>query len=735
MSQSDQKAGAIWRAAVRARKQMIPAFRAEQRRIKKLTGFDTITQSSYHTGLNLPEGSDFDMAIVGLGPEDLPGALARVQAARLAPEVRVIDLEGHGRRPGYTVRYTNPVGIPVDLQIRRQLDLDHLAPGIAKLAALPVQAKKRIVFEKYRRKDDKEAYLEFKNALTSWAGFPSDYWNLKPLPQVRRNAGGSPLSVPGYVPHADYYLVKRTEKPGFFFSGKKPAYYLVNNIRSDAFASTSEDSSPQTYDPLLNPWYLMSVFDHMTKRNQATTSVTLVDEFTGRTRKFSSISEFISLAGREKGNWERLITRTNPKRNPNRPAIFLDLDNTLICAVPVTGSNLFGGRSLVCPDGERFSVFLRPGLADALSVLARHADLHLFTAATEAYADRAVEILYSVLPAAVRFSGVWCRNTPPRQLPSCSWVLVDDRQQRDEAVARKMQHIQFATLCPGRFIWVKPFWVAPEEAHARVSSFADYVPQILEAVGVKPVKTNPVTVEVTPEAGSYRPLSRHGRVVLSPAAHRTIEEKGKKIPINIIYRLEIERPGAYPPRVEPGTPGALTLSVDPRDVDKLGMACDEDEKAGGRELRLSLYTLHTILHRLGDEIMPGSLGFASVRPAFMHLAKTVPMEDLQDSWLALNRACAHGIRRPAALAAWLCAVVNTKACREGWIVDKSQALAELVPMHFLYGGIKFLPTPEHLCPVPELRAQIDHAAVRAAQTLGDYVNHIIERLIGMKLYI
>lgn len=744
MSRSDLEA--VWQESVRTRKKMLPAFKAEQRRIKRLTGFDTITQSSYHTGLSLPDGSDFDMAIVGLDRAALPEVLARVQAARLAPEVRVIDLEGHGRRPGYTVRYINPQGIPVDLQIRRQMELDHLAPCTARLAALPETEKKQIVYNKYRLRGNKDAYLAYKDSITTRAGFPTDYWNMKPLPQVRRNAGGSPMSAPAGIPHADYYLIRRQGKPGFFFANREPAYYLVNNIRLDAFASTSTDSSPQTYDPYVTPWYLMSVFDHMTARNQAGTSVTLVDEFTGQTRHFKSISEFSSLAKREKGNWERLISRLNPRRNPQRPIIFLDLDNTLVSIlepahVPTT---MKGGVPFSLADGSRYVLFMRPGVREALTELARHADLHICTAATSEYADKAVTILERMLPASVRFTGFWTREEQPRHLPSCSWVLVDDRLRGHPAVHRKMDHIQMATLAPGQFIWVRPFHVQEplDDKPVRYTPLTDYVPQILAAVGVE--KRNPITVQVTPEAGHYSPTGRHDRLVMSKTAHRMIEKKSKKIGPKIIYLIE-RRTAATPwPPFGPGTPGALTLAVDPHEVEALGVMSAEDELTGGRELRQSPYTIHTILHRLGDEIMPKGLGFKGVclsdglQGCVHSLPLTQALQKLQEECLKMCRLCFTGIHSPRSrlnFTSWLCATINTRACREGWIVEKDQALAELVPMHFLYGGVKFLPTPEALIPDPVVRRETDLTAVRVAAAFSVYIDAAVAALMGMKVYI
>ena len=75
---------------------------------------------------------------------------------------------------------------------------------------------------------------------------------------------------------------------------------------------------------------------------------------------------------------------------------------------------------------------------------------------------------------------------------------------------------------------------------------------------------------------------------------------------------------------------------------------------------------------------------------------------------------------------WLPTVVATKACREGWVVEGDQALAELVPYRLLYekgrkNGVKLL---SNLSFVPELEG-----------ALTEYIDAMMDMLVGHEVMI
>ena len=71
-------------------------------------------------------------------------------------------------------------------------------------------------------------------------------------------------------------------------------------------------------------------------------------------------------------------------------------------------------------------------------------------------------------------------------------------------------------------------------------------------------------------------------------------------------------------------------------------------------------------------------------------------------------------------------VVGTKACREGWVIDGQQAMAELVPYRLLYkkgreNGVKLM---SDLPFVPQLE-----------KALTEYIDACIDQLTGQEVLI
>ena len=94
-------------------------------------------------------------------------------------------------------------------------------------------------------------------------------------------------------------------------------------------------------------------------------------------------------------------------RTPHKNTLFVDLDNTLVCAIPAVQAQDMGQEALAQASfsfklgndddpskaGERYTVFLRPGCIDFFENAAESYELVLFTAAVQAYADIIVDAL------------------------------------------------------------------------------------------------------------------------------------------------------------------------------------------------------------------------------------------------------------------------------------------------------------------------------------------------------
>lgn len=274
-----------------------------------------------------------------------------------------------------------------------------------------------------------------------------------------------------------------------------------------------------------------------------------------------------------------------------------------------------------------------------------------------------------------------------------------------------------------------------KDAHGDSVYIYDFLPSAGSAT-----RRNPVKVELH-ETGREPARGTHERLMWSPKAAEIIERRGAKIKHNIKY---IVTQAPRMPLVDrKGEPGVLTLCASPDYVQKAADARNaRDHQA--REFRISPYTLHTILHRLGDEIMPDLVLSDGCWPPRMaleyfikkNIAVPIRMEQTWDTLFAAVRQIKHALRASSGyLGSWLPRVIDTKACREGWIRDSNQALAELVPMHLLYSGIRFRPTPASYVPDDEQRARIDAAAAAAIPAFGAYIDGMIQMLQGCRIWI
>ena len=168
----------VYHAAQLRKSELMPSLLNEMARITQGTGFSLEPQSSFFVDINLPgDTSDLDVAIVGLHTQaDFDQALALVKRAGLSDTLTIKTLSV---RPGYIVQYTAPAGFPVDLQIRRQKEIDLMMPCWRKIKNASDGVKRAIVWNKWIRKEDIKQYKAYKAKIYSWAGFPTN-WNEVP---------------------------------------------------------------------------------------------------------------------------------------------------------------------------------------------------------------------------------------------------------------------------------------------------------------------------------------------------------------------------------------------------------------------------------------------------------------------------------------------------------------------------------------------------------------------------
>jgi hypothetical protein len=230
-------------------------------------------------------------------------------------------------------------------------------------------------------------------------------------------------------------------------------------------------------------------------------------------------------------------------------------------------------------------------------------------------------------------------------------------------------------------------------------------------------RSNPINVQVKGTPGDAK--GRHGRFFQSRAALDRIEEQGRAVIPSIEFIIDWDPAYRAGARVMKGKPGQITLLGSPRYVEDLA-----HRRAGykARSERISLYTAHTVLHRLGDMMMPDDLSHkhgslsSIVKKEFRKIGYVPDRVDRATAQLvaAFNEASKYlqrhkelgGTSLDRSLYFWLPRVVDTKACREGWVNDPYQAMAELVPYRLLYpkgreNGVKLL---SDLPFVPQLEA-------------------------------
>ena len=241
----------------------------------------------------------------------------------------------------------------------------------------------------------------------------------------------------------------------------------------------------------------------------------------------------------------------------------------------------------------------------------------------------------------------------------------------------------------GKTSWTadkKLFEVLPAAVRAKIESMRQ--------------KQNPISVEVRLDGGfpaGYGGAAegKHTRFLQSEAALARIVEQGREVVPRIKFVVDWDKNAAAKrPRIEKGERGVITLiaaaaTLQSRADDVEGRLASG--RQASRDRKVSLYTAHTILHRLGDRIMPrpedvmfmslDSPGFVDRRAALVITAR------VENAWRLLGEALAVAWNQTGGndgLSRWLPTVVDTKACREGWVTDGQQAMAELVPYRLLY---------------------------------------------------
>lgn len=289
----------------------------------------------------------------------------------------------------------------------------------------------------------------------------------------------------------------------------------------------------------------------------------------------------------------------------------------------------------------------------------------------------------------------------------------------------------------GKTSWTadkKQFEVLPDAVRAKIESMR--------------MKQNPIRVEVEGAPSGLEASGRHTRFYQSRAALDRIEEQGRDVIPEIKFRIEWgyklhqdarQRGGI---RFEKGTRGVVTLVVDATRTQVLSDEAESRRLAAPplmqqvRSGRVTLYTAHTILHRLGDQIMPAienlTLMEFHYEPNIARgaAAGLVVTDRVERAWRNLAKALWAGLNhfgaRFGAFERWLPTVVDTKACREGWITDGLQALAETVPYRLLYkkGREQGVKLRSDLPFVPELEA-----------ALTEYIDATMDMLKGYQVEI
>jgi hypothetical protein len=285
----------------------------------------------------------------------------------------------------------------------------------------------------------------------------------------------------------------------------------------------------------------------------------------------------------------------------------------------------------------------------------------------------------------------------------------------------------------GKTSWTadkKLFEVLPAAVRAKIESMRQ--------------KQNPISVEVRLDGGypagyGGAVAGKHTRFLQSEAALTRIVEQGKEVVPRIKFVVDWDKNAAAKrPRIEKGERGVITLIASAATLQSRANDVEKGSqvRSGGpvsRDRKVSLYTAHTILHRLGDRIMPrpedvmfmslDSPGFVDRRAALVVTAR------VENAWRLLGEALAAAWNHTGGndgLNRWLPTVVDTKACREGWVIDGQQAMAELVPYRLLYKkgreqGVKLM---SDLPFVPRLE-----------KAFTDYIDACIDQFTGQEVLI
>lgn len=210
---------------------------------------------------------------------------------------------------------------------------------------------------------------------------------------------------------------------------------------------------------------------------------------------------------------------------------------------------------------------------------------------------------------------------------------------------------------------------------------------------------------------------KHLRYAVSPQAKKVLEATEIAPNIRVIWSFVGHRPGGLAQR------GWITLVIP---IDELLALAHSQRNEPERTTKVSVYTAHTILHRLGDRIFQ-----AQARHDIQQ--RLAPFEASLSYYPlplrpAANLIHRHGITDPGV---WLPPIVDTKACREGWIKHGSQALAELVPYLFLYRkgrekGVQFRSFPARLIADPAVRAEVDASLRTSAAALTLFIERWVQ---------
>jgi hypothetical protein len=209
-----------------------------------------------------------------------------------------------------------------------------------------------------------------------------------------------------------------------------------------------------------------------------------------------------------------------------------------------------------------------------------------------------------------------------------------------------------------------------------------------------PKKTNPrrrnpmrFVAEYEPEKVEKFKTSRAVRSILSPALQRKNVEKMADSPHNFVVVL-IENTAAETKTHPPRFADAVTLVVGIAPVAEIDADFSVGDKTVSRELRESLYTAFTYLHRFGDNITSSLVGADGKqyilnpedRPSIPAYAMFYDMTDEHLAWLEQDGEAFDTEDAYAHYQKMLFLSVNSKMVREGYSQAFDQSFADLFPL-------------------------------------------------------